>query len=203
MRHLLNWIKNEYDNPLVYVTENGVSDKGGLNDKNRVEYLNNYLTAIHNAINRDGCNVKGYIAWSLMDSYEWSAGFTEKFGLYHVDFKDPNRKRTPKLSALVFSHIAQTKTIDKDYQPSQEQLDRLAMEIDQVYTSFSDRDYIILGSVAIVIILVCITGSLTYFCHKNIKNMTSVSCNWCKKKTDELKIVTIRESRSQTNPGFQ
>lgn len=83
MRHMLNWIRREYDNPIVYITENGVSDKGGLNDVKRVEYFNSYLTAVSNAID-DGCNVKGYIAWSLMDSYEWKSGYSEKFGLYHV-----------------------------------------------------------------------------------------------------------------------
>jgi len=85
IRHMLNWIRKEYDNPIVYITENGVSDKGGMNDVKRVEYFNSYLTSILNAMN-DGCNVKGYIAWSLMDSYEWKAGYSEKFGLYHVRY---------------------------------------------------------------------------------------------------------------------
>jgi beta-glucosidase/6-phospho-beta-glucosidase/beta-galactosidase len=116
IRHLLNWIRKEYNNPIVYVTENGVSDKGGMNDVKRVEYFNAYLTAILSAI-KDGCNVKGYIAWSLMDSYEWVAGYTEKFGLYHVDFNSPNKTRTPKMSAKVFSKIAQTNRVDYSYRP--------------------------------------------------------------------------------------
>lgn len=74
MYQLLMWVNKEYDNPPVYVTENGVSDKGGLNDLGRVNYFNTYLDAILDAI-EDGCNVEGYIAWSLMDSYEWKAGF--------------------------------------------------------------------------------------------------------------------------------
>lgn len=55
-----------------------------------------------------------------MDSFEWKAGFTEKFGLYHVDFESPNRTRTAKLSALVYAQIAKTKQIDRNYQPSAE-----------------------------------------------------------------------------------
>lgn len=116
IRHLLNWIRKEYNNPLVYITENGVSDKGAVNDYKRVEYFNSYLSAILGAI-KDGCNVKGYIAWSLMDSYEWKAGYTEKFGLYHVDFNSPNKTRTPKMSAKVYSKIAQTNRIDYSYKP--------------------------------------------------------------------------------------
>lgn len=117
MQKLLKWIKKEYDNPIVYVTENGVSDKGGLNDVKRVEYFNSYLTAILHAILHDGCNVKGYIAWSLMDSFEWKAGYTEKFGLYHVDLNSVNKTRTAKMSAKVYNRIVETHRIDKNYMP--------------------------------------------------------------------------------------
>lgn len=75
MYNLLMWIKKNYNNPPIIVTENGVSDKGGLEDYPRVDYFNLYLSAVLDAI-EDGANVQGYIAWSLMDSYEWKAGFT-------------------------------------------------------------------------------------------------------------------------------
>lgn len=75
MHKLLKWIRVTYDNPPVYVTENGVSDKGGTVDNRRVFYFNSYLDAVLDAV-EEGCNVKGYIAWSLMDSFEWKAGFT-------------------------------------------------------------------------------------------------------------------------------
>lgn len=75
MYKLLTWIRREYNNPPVYVTENGVSDKGGLNDHERVDFFNSYLEAVMDAM-EDGCNVVGYIAWSLMDSFEWKAGYT-------------------------------------------------------------------------------------------------------------------------------
>lgn len=52
-----------------------------------------------------------------MDGFEWKAGFTEKFGLYHVDFNHPNRTRTPKLSAKVYKKIIETNQINYSYLP--------------------------------------------------------------------------------------
>jgi beta-glucosidase/6-phospho-beta-glucosidase/beta-galactosidase len=75
MHKLLKWIKNEYNNPNVYITENGVSDKGGTIDTSRVFYFNSYLEAVLDAV-EEGSNIMGYIAWSLMDSFEWKAGYT-------------------------------------------------------------------------------------------------------------------------------
>lgn len=57
------------------------------------------------AIRLDSCNVLGYTAWSLIDNFEWNSGYSEKFGLYHVDFNDPGRKRTPKASARFYKQI--------------------------------------------------------------------------------------------------
>lgn len=54
---------------------------------------------------QDGCNVQGYTLWSLMDNFEWSAGYSVKFGIYKVDFDDPDRKRTPKASAEWYKNV--------------------------------------------------------------------------------------------------
>lgn len=56
---------------------------------------------------REGVRVKGFLAWTLLDDFEWQAGYTERFGLTYVDFND-NLKRTPKLSLKWFNKFLKT-----------------------------------------------------------------------------------------------
>ena len=78
LREVLKWIGKEYNNAPIYVTENGYSDHHsvGTNDANRVDFYPLYTNEMLKAIKLDGVNVKGYTAWSLIDNYEWAAGYT-------------------------------------------------------------------------------------------------------------------------------
>lgn len=76
LRNQLTMIKNDYNDPEIIITENGISSSRGLRDIVRVNYLNGYLEAIHQAITEDGVNVTGYASWSLMDNMEWTDGYT-------------------------------------------------------------------------------------------------------------------------------
>ncbi|KVI05497.1 Glycoside hydrolase, catalytic domain-containing protein [Cynara cardunculus var. scolymus] len=78
--------------------------KVALMDEKRVKYHNDYLTNLLAAIKEDGCNVKGYFAWSLLDNWEWGAGFSSRFGLFFVDY-DHNLKRYAKNSAIWFKNF--------------------------------------------------------------------------------------------------
>ncbi|KAK6157880.1 hypothetical protein DH2020_012128 [Rehmannia glutinosa] len=113
IRSLMNYIRRKYGNPLVLITENGMDDgnnplrsiKNALKDKKRIKYHNDYLTNLLAAIKEDGCNVRGYFVWSLLDNWEWAAGYTSRFGLYYVDFNDKLRKRYSKDSAKWFKNF--------------------------------------------------------------------------------------------------
>ncbi|XP_017770833.1 PREDICTED: myrosinase 1-like isoform X2 [Nicrophorus vespilloides] len=101
----LTWVKRTYENPTIIITENGISDKGGNEDYNRVKFYELYLNAMLEAMNEEDVNVIGYTAWSLIDNFEWSDGYTNRFGLYSVDFESPERTRSPKLSAKSYKEI--------------------------------------------------------------------------------------------------
>ena len=69
-------LASEYENPTIYVMENGVSDTGETNDTVRLQYYYDYVKEMLIAINRDGVNIKGYMIWSLLDNFEWEKGYT-------------------------------------------------------------------------------------------------------------------------------
>ncbi|CAN1761068.1 Beta-glucosidase 13, partial [Linum perenne] len=109
IQHLLVYIKRMYNNPLIYITENGVSelDESGtssLNDSHRVDSYTRHLAFVRNAILNYGVNVKGFFAWSLLDNFEWRDGYLVRFGLVHVDYKH-GLKRSPKKSAYWFKRF--------------------------------------------------------------------------------------------------
>jgi len=89
----------------IYITENGTSSSdqpapdGTIYDVDRIMYLRNYLTQLQRATS-EGVPVHGYFLWSLMDNFEWSDGYEQRFGIYHVDFD--TKRRTPKLSAAFY-----------------------------------------------------------------------------------------------------
>jgi beta-glucosidase/6-phospho-beta-glucosidase/beta-galactosidase len=62
------------------------------------------------AIDR-GVPVLGYLHWSLMDNFEWAEGFKPRFGLYAVDFADPERPRAARRSAGLYARIARANAI--------------------------------------------------------------------------------------------
>ncbi|XP_023029423.2 myrosinase 1 [Leptinotarsa decemlineata] len=110
-RKLLKWLKYAYNDTPIMVTENGYSDEGTLNDERRINYYQGYISNIRDAMEKDDVNVIGYTAWSFMDNFEWLRGYSEHFGLYHVDFNSPNRTRTKKDSAIWYQNLMKTRCV--------------------------------------------------------------------------------------------
>jgi beta-glucosidase len=80
--------------PPLVITENGCSYEG-VDDQERIAYLDSHLRALHRALEA-GVDVRGYFVWSLMDNFEWAEGYARRFGLVHVDYT--TLERTPKAS---------------------------------------------------------------------------------------------------------
>ena len=101
LNDVLNRFRDQYGNPEIYVTENGAcyDDKmvgnGTVQDDDRTAYLRDHIAAARRAL-ADGAKLRGYFAWSLLDNFEWSEGYSRRFGIIHVDFA--SQKRTPKAS---------------------------------------------------------------------------------------------------------
>ena len=92
----------------VYISENGcpsedvLSPSGEVFDTDRIMYLRAYLRQLQRAVT-DGYPVKGYFQWSLMDNFEWSCGYSKRFGITYVDYK--TERRIPKLSYRWYQQV--------------------------------------------------------------------------------------------------
>ena len=92
----------------IYVTENGASystgpnEKGNVPDELRTNYLRTHFAAAHRAI-QAGVPLAGYFVWSLLDNFEWSFGYSQRFGIVWVDYA--TQKRTLKDSAKWYKKV--------------------------------------------------------------------------------------------------
>ena len=108
-RKLLQWIHERYDQPDIYITENGMAHQEQLiDDQPRVHFFKGYLKACEEAI-ESGVNLRGYFAWSLMDNFEWAFGYERRFGITHIDFG--TFKRTPKSSYYYLQQVFKSNSL--------------------------------------------------------------------------------------------
>ncbi|MDF1605435.1 GH1 family beta-glucosidase [Nocardioides sp. YIM 152315] len=112
---LLIALRERYDEklPPLMITENGCSygDRpdaaGRVADQRRIDYLDAHLRALRAAVDA-GVDVRGYFHWSILDNFEWAAGYEQRFGLVHVDFE--TQRRIPKDSFRWYAdHIARAR----------------------------------------------------------------------------------------------
>jgi beta-glucosidase len=103
-------VTRDYNRPVIEITESGCSYNDGpdaagvVHDDRRIAYHRQYLAALARAIS-EGADVRGYHAWSLLDNFEWTEGYSQRFGLTYVDFK--TQQRTIKDSGRWYAKVAQ------------------------------------------------------------------------------------------------
>jgi len=101
-------LRTNYGNPMLYVTENGVAFEdnvikdGKIQDDDRIAFLCDHLVSVYRAM-KDGVRLKGYFVWTIIDNFEWSQGYSKRFGLVHTNRQ--TLKRTPKKSFYWYKQV--------------------------------------------------------------------------------------------------
>ena len=114
---LVMQISREYHFPPIEITESGCSyldapyaeDGGHVPDTRRIAFFRSYLAELRRAI-QEGAKVRSYHAWTLLDNFEWADGYSQRYGLTYVDFR--NQRRTLKDSALWYAKVAHANRLD-------------------------------------------------------------------------------------------
>jgi beta-glucosidase len=101
LTRVVNNLTAQWPLPAIWITENGAADNtkvldGRCDDNMRCSYLTSHLEQVAELV-RNGVDVRGYYVWSLLDNFEWAHGYSQRFGIVHVDFD--TQVRTPKKSA--------------------------------------------------------------------------------------------------------
>jgi len=111
---LIHRVTEDYTPGAIYITENGYcspdvpSRDGSIDDEERIAYLEAHLEALHRAIS-EGCPVRGYFVWSIMDNFEWTFGFSKRFGLVYVDYA--TQQRIPKKSFFFYQRVIRERAL--------------------------------------------------------------------------------------------
>jgi len=110
--HLVRLLSRDWKLPPIWITENGCAmpDRtvdGKVDDQDRLAFLRAHLTEIADLIDA-GFDIRGYLAWSLMDNFEWSKGYSCRFGLVHVDYE--TQVRTVKASGAWYRDLIGRRT---------------------------------------------------------------------------------------------
>ena len=112
----LLWVTERYGRLPLYVTENGAAFydpphaiDGRVQDPLRIHYYREHLAAVHDAI-QQGADVRGYFAWSLLDNFEWSLGYSKRFGIVHVNYE--TLERTVKDSGRFYAGVIAANAVE-------------------------------------------------------------------------------------------
>jgi beta-glucosidase len=115
LRALLHRVHQDYPGVPLMITENGaafddtVEPGGDIQDSARIAYLRDHLAVVHEAIH-SGIDLRGYFVWSLLDNFEWSYGYSKRFGIVHVDYQ--TQRRTWKDSAYWYRDVIRANGIE-------------------------------------------------------------------------------------------
>jgi beta-glucosidase len=108
LKEILVRLHEEYTRTPIYITENGraahdyVDPEGEVKDEERVAFLDAHFRAAHEAMERS-VDLRGYFVWSLLDNFEWTEGYSKRFGIVYVDYA--TQRRIPKMSARWYSEV--------------------------------------------------------------------------------------------------
>jgi beta-glucosidase len=114
LHELLTRIRRDYGDPDMLITENGmaiddpVAPDGRIHDDYRIEYLRQHIAQVRRCL-ADGIKLRGYVVWSLLDNFEWEAGWGQRFGLIYVDYA--SLKRTIKDSGYWYRDLIAGKEV--------------------------------------------------------------------------------------------